>query len=269
MDQEGNPFGAHNLDIGAIMGACPELDFVLHGFVAGTTGMLTNVSAPNGDEVAQQVATQIAYSVAGGDLLDVRPPETGGVGYFAFENHRVPGPVLNRQFKSIIESLSHEQWECIKDNFEIYMVDPLETNIMHDAFFEEAIQCCEGKRLVVLDSLSKAHRLDPNSNRDMMNLLNRLQEINHRTGATVLAIHDIRADNTDAPQVLRDHAHYEIGLHGMSEEEAERHDVGEQRERFVHYHIDKIRYDKHIPGRWYKRTEDGVLHPVELTNEGN
>lgn len=90
----------------------PELDFILPGFLAGTVGALIAPGATGKSYFAMEAAMGIARSVAGADLLDLRPSHHGPVVYFAAED---PAPALIRRLHAIGSRLSPEARAAVAD----------------------------------------------------------------------------------------------------------------------------------------------------------
>ncbi|MCK1975372.1 helicase RepA family protein, partial [Bacillus safensis] len=64
-------------------------------------------------------------------------------------------------------------------------------DVMNESKRAEVIEQCEGARLIVLDTLSRIHTLDENSNGEMAQLVAKLEEIATITKASVLYLHHV------------------------------------------------------------------------------
>jgi hypothetical protein len=157
-------------------------------------------------------------------------------------------------------------------------------NVMDEAHLRRVIDYSAGARLIVLDTLSRIHSLDENSNGDMAHLVSVLEHIAATTGAAVLYLHHVnkgsaRDGQTDQQQAARgasaliDNARWCGYVAKMTEQEAERmSDRGfdrapignERRGLFVRFGVSKQNYDATPLDRWYQRHTGGVLLPVEL-----
>ena len=156
-------------------------------------------------------------------------------------------------------------------------------NVMDEAHLRRVIDYSTGARLIVLDTLSRIHSLDENSNGDMARLVAVLEHIAANTGASVLYLHHVskgsaRDGQTDqqqaarGPSALIDNARWCGYVAKMTEQEAERltdrgfdrSPIGDRRGLFVRFGVSKQNYDATPLDRWYQRHSGGVLLPVEL-----
>ncbi len=148
----------------------------------------------------------------------------------------------------------------------------------------QIIKQCEGARLIVLDTLSRIHTLDENSNGDMARLVAMLEEIATITKASVLYLHHVskgsaRDGQADQQQAVRgasalvDNPRWCGFVAKMTEKEAlnhtdrvyDRQPIGENRRKFfVRFGVSKQNYAEIDDDRWYQRHDGGVLLPVEL-----
>ena len=264
----------------------PELDFIWPGFLAGTVGALVAPGATGKSFFALEAAMSITCRVAGGDLVGLAPTYTGRVVYMAGED---PPPALVRRVHSIGQHLSPAARESIAESLTIVPVMGRLLNVMNNEQRDNIIEFCAGARLIVLDTLSRLHNLDENSNGDMAGLIATLEHIAVRTGAAVLFLHHVnkgsaRDGQTDQQQAARgasaliDNTRWCGYVAKMTEQEAERMSdrngsgspIGDRRSFFVRFGVSKQNYDATPLDRWYKRHDGGVLLPVELyeTNNG-
>ena len=157
-------------------------------------------------------------------------------------------------------------------------------DIMKKAHLRRVIEDGAGARLIVLDTLSRIHTLDENSNGNMAHLVAVLEHVAATTGASVLYLHHVskgsaREGQTDQQQAARgasaliDNARWCGYVARMTEDEAKRlsdraHDrqpIGDERRGyFVRFGVSKQNYDATPLDRWYMRHAGGVLVPVEL-----
>ncbi|WP_019939541.1 helicase RepA family protein [Bordetella sp. FB-8] len=259
----------------------PTLDFIWPGFLAGTVGALVAPGATGKSFWALEAAMSIACSVAGGDLVGLAPPHTGRVVYLAGED---PPPALVRRIHAIGQHLGHAARQAIAENLALEPIMGKRLNIMDDAHLRRVIEYSAGARLIVLDTLSRIHALDENSNGNMAHLVAVLEHVAATTGASVLYLHhvskgSVREGQTDQQQAARgasaliDNARWCGYVAKMTEQEAERmSDRGfdrspignDRRGLFVRFGVSKQNYDATPLDRWYQRHSGGVLLPVEL-----
>lgn len=223
----------------------------------------------------------IACSVAGGDLVGFNPQHAGRVIYLAGED---PPPALVCRIHSIGKHLSPQAREAIAENLTLEPIMGKRLNVMDDQHLARVVEFCTDARLIVLDTLSRIHCLDENSNGDMANLVATLEYVAASTGASVLYLHHVskgsaREGQTDQQQAARgasaliDNARWCGFVAKMTEEEAksltdrayDRQPIGNDRRGFfVRFGVSKQNYDATPHDRWYQRRDGGVLLPVEL-----
>jgi RecA-family ATPase len=223
----------------------------------------------------------IACSVAGGDLMGLAPAHTGRVVYLAGED---PPPALVRRIHAIGQHLGHTARQAIGENLVLEPIMGKRLNVMDEAHLRRVIEYSAGARLIVLDTLSRIHALDENSNGNMAHLVAVLERVAATTVASVLYLHHVskgsaREGQTDQQQAARgasaliDNARWCGYVARMTEDEAKRlsdrtHDrkpIGDERRGyFVRFGVSKQNYDATPLDRWYMRHAGGVLVPVEL-----
>ena len=259
----------------------PALDFIWPGFLAGTVGALVAPGATGKSFWALEAAMAIACSVAGGDLVGLAPTCAGRVVYFAGED---PEVALVRRIHAIGQHLNQQAREAIAENLIIQSIMGKRMNVMDDQHLARIIEFCVGARLIVLDTLSRIHDRDENSNGDMARLVATLEYVAASTGASVLYLHHVskgsaREGQTDQQQAARgasaliDNARWCGFVAKMTEEQAkslsdrtyDRQPIGNDRRGFfVRFGVSKQNYDATPLDQWYKRHDGGVLVPVEL-----
>ena len=259
----------------------PTLDFIWPGFLAGTVGALVAPGATGKSFWALEAAMTIACSVAGGDLLGLSPASTGRVVYCAGED---PDIALVRRIHAIGQHLNQQSREAIAQNLTLEPIMGKRLNVMDDRHLARIIEFCAGSRLIVLDTLSRIHDRDENSNGDMARLVTTLEHIAVSTGASVLYLHHVskgsaREGQTDQQQAARgasaliDNARWCGFVAKMTEGEAERlsdrtydrKPIGnERRKHFLRFGVSKGNYSENDADRWYQRHDGGVLLPVNL-----
>lgn len=259
----------------------PPLDFVLPGFLAGTVGSIFSAGGSGKSMMTLEAAMAISCSVAGGDLLQINPPATGRVIYFAGED---PEVVLRHRIHDMTENMDERAVHAIADRLDLEPMLGVGLDLFRDDHMERVIAYAAESRLIVLDTISRFHSGDENSNGEMGQLLNRLEKIAVRTGAAVLFLHHVSKssgrDGSDTGQhasrgasVLTDNARWGASIRRMTPEEAEaftdrpyeRAPIGEEsRGFFVRMDVPKNNYGPPVETHWYRRGRGGVLQPVEL-----
>lgn len=264
----------------------PELDFIWTGFLAGTVGALVAPGATGKSFLALEAAMSIACSVAGGDVVNFEPQRTGRVVYLAGED---PQSALVRRVHAIGQHVNQSARQSIAENLALEPIMGKRLNVMDDRHLSRIIDYSTGARLIVLDTLSRIHQLDENSNGDMARLVATLEYIAATTGAAVLYLHHVnkgsaRDGQTDQQQAARgasaliDNARWCGYIVKMTEDEAkqlsdrdyDRQPIGNDRRGFfVRFGVSKQNYDVTPSDRWYQRQHGGVLLPVELVPANN
>ncbi len=264
----------------------PDLDFIWPGFLAGTVGALVAPGATGKSFWTLEAAMAIACSVAGGDVVNLRPQHAGRVVYLAGED---PEPALVRRVHVIGLHINQSAREAIAENLVLLPIMGAMLNVMDDHHLARIIKLCAGARLIVLDTLSRIHSLDENSNGDMARLVATLEHVAASTGASVLYLHHVskvsaREGLIDQQQAARgasaliDNARWCGFVARMTEDEARRlsdraYDrqpiSNDRRSFFVRFGVSKQNYDATPLDQWYERRDGGVLVPVELVEAVN
>jgi len=259
----------------------PVPDFIWPGFLASTVGALIAPGATGKSFWTLEAAMSIACSVAGGDLVGLAPTHTGRVVYLAGED---PQSALVRRIHAIGKHLNAQAREAISKNLTVKSIMGQRLNVMDKAQLRRIIDDSTGARLIVLDTLSRIHSLDENSNGEMAELVTTLEHVAAVTGASVLYLHHVskgsaRDGLTDQQQAARgasaliDNARWCGFVAAMTGEEAkrlsdsaiDRKPIGDERRRhFVRFGVSKQNYDVMPSDRWYLRHSGGVLLPVTL-----
>ena len=236
----------------------PALDFVIPGFLAGTVGCLY---APGG--VGKSFfALELAASVAGADLLGFGHHHTGRTLYTALED---PEIVLRRRLYAIGSHLSPRQRELFAEKVEVLPMLGIPFDLQNDRHADWLRLRAEGVRLIIIDTLSRAHTGDESDNGEMAQLLLVLERIGANTGASVLVLHHVnkssgRYRNGDqfairGASALLDNARFGAAITYQEDDDAE---AGVS----IRYSVSKNNYAAPIPNRYFLRHEGGVLLPV-------
>jgi len=257
----------------------PDPDFLWPGFLAGTVGALVAPGATGKSFWALQAAMAVACHVPGGDLLGLEPRQNGKVFYIAGED---PELALTQRLYSMSSHLEVESRKSIAENLVIDPVMGTQLNLISDDQRKTLIEKCRGARLLVIDTLSRVHQLDENSNADMSRLIAAFEDIGKVTGAAVLFLHHankmaIREGQGDHQHAARgassliDNARWCAYMSKMTLDESKRYSersggapILGRREHFVRYGVSKQNYGETQPERWFTRAAGGVLLPALL-----
>ncbi len=258
-----------SVNLKALLGKPPTpLDFVLPGFVRATVGAL--VSPGGVGKSYWSLALAVAMSAGPkGDLTGLKPAE-GRVLVLSKED---PMEVLEHRLHAVAKALPRSVSYAGVDYRSCVGLD---IDVMEAGWFEVLCSVGKGARLMVLDTLTRFHKLDENSAQDMGALLSQLERLAALTGAAVLFLHHTSkasALNGQAAMqqaargssVLVDNARWSAFMAPMTEQEARQFDVpAVDRPNYVRWNVNKQNYGPALPDVWYRRDEGGVLVPVKF-----
>lgn len=261
----------------------PPFDFVLPGMLASTVGFILSPGGTGKSMLSLEVGCAIAGAVASGeseaDLLGLAPKQ-GKVFYLAAED---PEIAIWHRLHAMGSRFSGSTRQAIAENLIVQSVVGKRPDIMDPRWHHAIINGCKGYRLIILDTLTRFHTMDENSNGDMAAVIAMLEYIAGETGASVLVIHHSsksmavagRGDEQQAGRgasALIDNCRWAANLIGMTKEEAGKLaaapggpaiDQGD-RGYYVRFAISKQNHGKPFEERWFARVEGGVLVPTTL-----
>ena len=249
------------------------LDFVIPGLLPGTVGALIAPGATGKSYLALETVMAVACDIPGGDLLDLQPKHTGHSVYLALED---PEPVIRRRLYAIGGHLPCDVRETMAERVHVEPMLGKQANLITPKDYDALARLAEGARLVVIDTLSRAHALDENSNGDMAKVMSTLERLAAETGAAVVFTHHTSkaasfGEQTDhqhasrGASLLTDNARWAASIVKMSSSEAEKYGVQEtMRDMFVRFTVTKNNYGPPTPDMWYRRAEGGVLRRAVL-----
>lgn len=289
---EESPLIVAPLELKTFFNTEPEpLDFLWAGGpLAGTVGALIAPGGAGKSFFALQAAIAIAAKEQPqADLLDIEPTKGGIVDYYALED---PMPVLWHRLHAIGSHLPPTAREAVQKNLRLRpmvgqlgfdLVNPDPDFIPVAPIAHAIIAESTDSRLIILDTLSRAHSYDENKNGEMALLLRTLEYIAKETSATVLFLHHTNKGSAREGQgaeqqsargasALIDNARWAAFVQTMTEKEShvffaphETEPIGNDGRKFyLRYGVNKQNYGSHENDTWYERTQGGVLRPVEL-----
>ncbi len=251
----------------------PEFDYVLPGMLAGSVGFLMSPGGVGKSMLALGAACGIAGGTKDADLYGFEPKQ-GRVVYLSAEDGEI---ALWHRLHNFGKKFSPKTREAIAQNLSVFDVVGRKPDIMSPDW-AEGICKAKGVRLIIIDTLTRFHTLDENSNSDMSQLVSQLEYIAKQTGAAILVIHHSsksmavqgRGDEQQAARgasALIDNARWAANLTGMTKAEAEALSnsqgggvIGEDdRGYFVRFNISKQNHGRPFPETWLVRSEGGVL----------
>jgi RecA-family ATPase len=251
----------------------PALDFIWDGFLAGTVGALVAPGATGKSFLALEAAMGVASAAADNELLQLGIDNHGQVVYLAAED---PAAILQTRLHAIGAHLDQRARAEVAADLVIEPLLGKRLNMLDERHASKLIDFCRGARLIIIDTLSRVHTSDENSNGEMSRLLQVLEFLSKETGAGVLYLHHTsksaafngQSDHQHAARgasVLTDNARYAASIIKMTTDEAEKFGVkDEQRGLFVRFATTKNNYGHPLADRWFKREAGGVLRPTNL-----
>ncbi|MEY2342930.1 helicase RepA family protein [Acidithiobacillus sp. IBUN Pt1247-S3] len=252
----------------------PEpLDFILgvYGFVRVTVGILTAAGATGKSFFALQLAIDIA---TGANLLGMGLT-TGRVAYLSLEDHQ---NIVHHRTFAIGQHLDPTARARLHPE-NLSILPCVGTRVDVEVEEAEIIARYRGYRLIIVDTLSKAHSYEENSNSEMSRLLVILDRIARDTGAGVLFLHHV-AKNADGKSqhaargasAITDNARWAGYVQRLSVEDAEHaqtadgEDIESQNAwKYICFNCAKPNYTQPTDPCWFSREEGtGVLLPTKL-----
>ena len=274
----GQPTSSRYIDAMPIFlsGAKKPEDFVIPGFRAGTVGSLVAPGGTGKSFLAMELAMAVASPRA--DVGRFRPSGHGKVLYLNGEDH--PDELSDRLF-DLGRKTHPSVWPGLAKNLFVSPGYGLNLDFGGDARECEAlgwlIEAHKGFRLIILDTLSRFHRLDENNNAQMAYLVGNLERVAKETGASVLFLHHankcaIRENGGESQAASRgasalvDNARFCSYLKKMAPEEAPSYGVSAEKSGlYLKFGVSKQNSGSPQSPRWFKRDlETGILLPTEL-----
>ena len=245
------------------------LDFVIGTFLKGTVGILAAPGATGKSFFALELAIDIA---TGANILGLGP-KTGRVTYLMLEDVL---QVIEHRVFAIGKHVAPEHREHLDDN--LTLLSCVGTRVDVETETDWLIERCGGQRLIIIDTLSKAHAYEENSNSEMSRLMVGLDRIALETGAAILFIHHIAKGADGSSQyaargasAITDGTKWGGFIEKLSKDQAGSYlkdgspiDTDDAW-LYVRYNESKVNYEASHNDNWYERARDtGVLTPCDL-----
>lgn len=251
----------------------PELDFVIPGLKTREVGAVVSCGGVGKSFFALNIGVAVSsgYDLSGGALT---VKNRGNVTYLTAEEDK---DVLENRLYCLGDYLNSDIKEEVATRLKIQSLKGLNYRIMDkqgnpvEEAVEALIKVCEGKRLVVLDTLRRFHLGDENSSADMSQLIAILEGVARATGVTFLYNHHSNKSSASegkggeqgasrGSSALVDNGRYQANLVLMTEAEAKRMKISvELRDMFVKLVIPKVNYAAPIKNTWLYRNVGGIL----------
>lgn len=259
----------------------PAQDFILPGFLAGTVGALIAPGSTGKSMLALQLAAAVASDQPQANTTGLAILHHGPVLYLNLED---PPGEIERRLHALGGQFDMVTRQSIAEQLVISARMGVPTDIMQEKFMASLLKAASGVRLVIIDTLSRAHGLDENDNGMMARLVARLETVARQTGASLLYLHHTSkaaalagqggmAQAARGASALIDNARWCGNLVKMTSDEADKLTdrtfdgcpIGDERRGyFVRYEIGKQNYGQVENAQWYERTAGGILRPVAL-----
>lgn len=257
----------------------PPQDFVIPGLLAGTFGVLTAPGASYKSQLALQAAIGVACDHPAADTLGLGVGRHGKVVYVNLED---PRDEIKRRLHVLSSQFDLLTRQAINDNLEIHARVGVKTNILDEGTQAWLINVLHGARLGILDTYTRCHLLDENSNGDMSQVVGGFEAVSRATGAAFLVPHHAskgavlsgQAGNQHAARgasAIVDNARFAGTLVKMDPDEAGRWMTeagqpitGERASSLVRFSVPKQNYGAPVGDRWFECRQGGMLCPVTI-----
>jgi len=275
----------------AFESAPPPIDLLFEGGpMVGTVGTIYSRGGLGKSYLVTELACAIASAdLVGrdvpnpGDLLDIKPTQPGHVVYLSYED---PAIITTARLHAMGAKFRLDVRRAIADRLHIIpIMGYAEDYLLSDGgLADDLINWClkNPTRLIVIDTISRAHQLDENSNPEMSLLLAILERIARSTGAAVLYVHHTSkgavlnglgtmAQAARGASALIDNCRWAAYLAPMTAKEADtvsddyqtKNPIEEKNWwRYVMFGVSKSNYVTPIEPRWLWRDDGGVLVPA-------
>lgn len=295
------------LDIAAALTTPPRpRDFALPCLRSGTVGGLISPGGAGKSMLAVQLALMIASGAETIPGILARPGwqdlKAGPVHYASFEDGEEDAASrLHTIWQAMGPAANAATMAAAAHNLHVDTLTGLRAPDLLDGeeWADWMLDACQGKRLVIIDTLRMAHLEDENNSGAMAHLMAVMQGAAMQTGAAVLFLHHASKGAVLSGQgasqqaargssVLTDNARGQFFLANMSEEEARGdgsgrlfdltapgplnrialdqadHDGRTMRSRYVRFGVAKTNYAAPWPDLWLRRNDQGVLACADI-----
>ncbi len=253
-------------------------DFVLPGLVAGTVGLLTSPGGTGKSLWITQAALCVASEAANASLLNLPISNHGPIVVLNVED---PKDMIHSRIHQMGVFLDGQTRASLVNNASIQSLYGSGFNVLKQEDQNWLVNLLIEKRarLCVIDTLSRCHTADENSNGEMAKVMLILEKIAKESGSAIVIVHHTSKamaahGRTDEQQSARgasllvDNARWLGYMVVMTESEAKKKRIkSDDRKYYVRFGISKQNYGQPFPDCWYKRHEGGVLLPVPVIGE--
>jgi hypothetical protein len=251
----------------------PPADFIMPGFESGTVGALVSPGGTGKSMLALQIAAAVAGADENADSTGLGIATNGPVLYLSAEDSAA---AIWRRLYALGSRFNQTTREAHAERLLIETLVGQRPDIMQPEWQMTIIDAAVGRRLVILDTLTRFHTLDENSNSDMSRLVSTLEYVARLAGTTLLYLHHSskamavagRGDEQQASRgasALVDNVRWSAYLAGMSATEAKALGIeDEDRGYYCRFGVSKQNYGPPFGLHWMRRGKGGILEPVEM-----
>jgi RecA-family ATPase len=254
-------------------------DFILPGFLAGTVGAMVSPGGAGKSFLALQIAAAVASDIPQANTTGMPINNHGSVLYINLED---PASEIERRLYALASRFDLVTRQGVALNLHISVRLGMPSDVLDKTFHAALMKAATGKRLVIIDTLSRSHGGDENDNGAMSQLIAHLEGVVRKTGAALLFLHHTSKaaalNGQGAAQqaargasALIDNARFSCSLTKMTVDDSTKWaevsgaQIGDNRHGlYARYETGKQNYGPVTTGRWYKRADGGILQPVEL-----
>jgi len=253
-----------------------QLDFVFNGLKTKTIGFISSAGGTGKSMLALHLAFSLADTSCKYNFEPIIDKNTkrGRVTYLNLED---PQDVLEYRIKNITKHISNDNIiDTIGQNLFVF---PLygtnyklfnEKGELNNKVYKNLLELGKNSRLLIIDTFRRLHNLDENDNGAMSELLSILETICNQTGTTILLLHHqnksaINEKNNSqtamrGASTLVDNARLVINLSTISEKEAEKYSIQqERRKEYVKVSYAKVNYSRPLDDFVLARGFGGTL----------
>ncbi len=261
----------------------PKFDFVLLGLLAGTVGMLNSPGGTGKSTLALQIAAGVAI---GSDDMGLGIDTSGDVLIIAAEDNQT---VLHHRLHALGVQYTQDSLNTILERVDIRCCVGLGIDIMDDDWVVWLQKQAQGKRMVIIDTLTRVHCLDECDSSAAKKIMMIFEKIAVITGAAILVLHHISKASalggwggeqhaSRGSSVFVDNSRWVEFIAGMQEKEAGRFKVVEsRRNRYIRFNVSKHNYSDSRMDVWFERGAGGILKscqpgvkaPLSIANAKN
>lgn len=257
----------------------PTIDWVLPGLPAGSVGAIVGPGGTGKSFLAIGIGAVVGCGV--GMLGEMFHSEKKGkvTIYFGEDSRAI---VLDR-LHSFRQNLSQETIELFDKNVTIVsgqgsLCQLMDKNGDHGEFYDVFLEAACSARLLILDPFSRLHGADENDNAAMTRMLQILESISKKTGATILIVHHTgkaatynaagEMGNQGASRgasALSSGLRWQVNMWTPNSKEATDLGIENIQQKFwVRTALVKSNYNSPVEDQWLRRGDSGILRYAEI-----